>query len=99
MEVIREAIALVFFIFGITLIYLIFDTNQWEYVLGSIFSFATAFLIWPSKKRGQREQENQFLDVLELIIEFPVELIFWLFRILGRIFKGKDSSIDIDLDI
>ncbi|WP_042146355.1 MULTISPECIES: hypothetical protein [unclassified Pseudoalteromonas] len=99
MEVMREAIALVFFIFGITLIYLIFDTNQWEYVLGAILTFATAFLIWPSKKRGQREQESQFLDVLELIIEFPVELIFWLFRILGRIFKGKDGSIDIDLDI
>lgn len=99
MEVMREAIALVFFIFGITLIYLVFDTNQWEYVLGAILSFAIAFLIWPSKNRGQREQENQFLDVLELIIEFPVELIFWLFRILGRIFKGKDGSIDIDLDI
>ncbi|MBU2972421.1 hypothetical protein KO527_24100 [Pseudoalteromonas sp. C2R02] len=99
MEVMRESIALIFFIFGITLIYLVFNTNQWEYVLGAILSFTTAFLIWPSKKRGQREQENHFLDVLELIIEFPIELIFWLFRILGRIFKGKDGSIDIDLDI
>ena len=43
MEVMREAIALIFFIFGITLIYLVFDTNQWEYVLGAILSFSDRF--------------------------------------------------------
>jgi len=63
-------------------------------VLGFL-CFALAYLIWPSKKKNQRRDDNAFADIMEFIIELPGEMFFWFFRFIGRLFKHGDG---VDLD-
>jgi len=98
METLRELIATVIFITGIVLIAEVIGDFQWGSLFGSMTCFIIAYFVWPSKKRGQRAQENSFLDIIELVIEFPVEMIMWIFRFLGRIFRSKDGGFDVDID-
>jgi len=94
----REIIALIFFGAALALTAeFFFEGLIWIYLAGAAFCFALAHWTWPSKKRGQREQDNWFLDLLEVVIEFPVEAIVWCFRILGRTLRNKDGGVDLDL--
>lgn len=97
MNTFREFLSTIVFIAGAIFIFQMFSIGfSWPLVLGSVSCFLAAYFIWPSKKRGQRHDDNGFLDWLELLIEFPVELILWFFRIIGRLFRG-DGGIDIDI--
>jgi len=98
METLREFIATVIFIAGIVLIAAVIGDFYWGSLFGSITCFITAYFVWPSKQRGQRVQENSFLDIMELVIEFPVEMILWIFRLLGRMLRSKDGGFDADID-
>lgn len=62
-----------------------------------VMSFMGAYIIWPSKKQGQRNDDNWLLDIIEFIIELPAEVITWLIRLLARLFSGKDDGVDFDL--
>lgn len=99
METLREIIATLIFIAGTVLIFSLIGAFHWGTLLASFACFLAAYLVWPSKRRGQRERENVFLDVLELIIELPIEMLFWLFRFIGRMFRSKDGGFDVDVDI
>ncbi|QBG37142.1 hypothetical protein [Litorilituus sediminis] len=97
METLREIMATLTFIAGTVLIFSLIGAFHWGTLLASFACFLAAYLIWPSKRSGQRERENVFLDVLELIIEFPMEILFWLFRLIGRLFRSKEGGFDIDI--
>jgi len=99
METLRELIATVIFIAGTVLIFSIFGEFHWASFFAGITCFVIAYFAWPSKRRGHREQDNFFLDILELVIEFPIELILWVFRLLARMFRSKDGGFDIDIDL
>lgn len=58
--------------------------------------FVLAYLLWPSKRRGQRHQDNPFWDILEILVELPVELLLWFGRLLGRLLSGKGGGVDLD---
>jgi hypothetical protein len=62
----------------------------------ALVCFVLAYLIWPSKRQGQRHEDNWPLDVMEILIELPAEIIFWVFRMIGHLFR-KGDGIDIDL--
>ncbi len=98
METLRELIATVIFIAGAVFMVAIIRGFHWPSLFGAVGCFVLAYFVWPSKRRGQREQESIFLEILELIIEFPVEIIIWIFRFLGRLFRNKDGSFDADID-
>ncbi len=99
METLRELIATLIFIIGALLFFSIFGEFLWANFFAGITCFLIAYFIWPSKKRGHREQDNSFIDILELVIEFPVEVIMWVFRLFTRVFRSKDGSLDIDIDL
>ncbi len=99
MEALREFVATFIYIVGLVLVFSIFDEFFWKIFFAGIACFVTAYFIWPSKSRGQREQENSFIDILEIVIELPVETFKWLFRLLGRMFRNKDGDFDIDIDL
>jgi len=57
-----------------------------------------SYFIWPSKKRGKRQEDSWILETLiECLIEFPVEFIkFFLkgfLRFFGKIFDGFDIDL------
>ena len=98
MNLLRAIIAIAFFAVGVYLtIEVIVGAYTAMFLLGSFGAFLLAYLTWPSKKRGQREDDYVFFDVLELFIELPIEILLWLFRLLGRFIKsGGDAGLDID---
>lgn len=99
METLRELIATLIFIAGTILIFSVFGEFHWVTFGGGFTCFIVAYFIWPSKKRGQRERENFFLDILEFVIELPIELLMWVFRFFGRMFRSKDGGFDVDIDL
>ena len=99
METLRAILATFIFVLGIYFLFVYIDDLLWPNLLGFIICFLLAYFIWPSKARGQRVQDNAFLDILEFIIELPVELFLWLIRLFGRLFSKKDGGLDLDIDL
>ncbi|OES24159.1 hypothetical protein [Alteromonas macleodii] len=102
MTLVREFLASALFVFGVfSLVYFFTDHFDWIYFAAAVAAFLIAYFVWPSKKRGKRDDDNGFLDTVELVIEFPVELVVWLFRLVGRVlgavFGGKGDGIDFDI--
>lgn len=101
MEALREFIATVGFIAAVILCAAAFATDvNWLYLTVGVVLFGVVYVVWPSKRRGKRDDGNPIIDIIEVIIEFPVELILWLlrglWRILTSLFGGK-GGIDIDI--
>jgi phage shock protein PspC (stress-responsive transcriptional regulator) len=99
MEVLRELMATLLFIAGSFFIVVIFNEFTWVSFLGGIICYVIAYFMWPSKKRGQREKESPFLDILEFVIEFPVEIFMWILKLFSRIFRNKNGDFDVDIDL
>jgi hypothetical protein len=99
METLRELIATLIFIAGTVLIAVTFNEFTWGEFLGGVICYVIAYFIWPSKKRGQREKESPFLDIVEFVIELPVEFVMWVLRLFSRIFRNKNGDFDVDIDL
>lgn len=83
MNVIREIIATFLFIIAVVLtIYICTNTFGWAYLFVAILCYFAAYLIWPSKRGGQRDDSYIWLDILEFFIEIPFRVIMWLIRLL-----------------
>lgn len=97
MTFIRELVAISIFVASVFLcITLTVDRFHWLILVCVIISFLAAYFIWPSKKKGQREESNWFLDIMEVIIELPVAIFLGVFRLMGHLFRKADGS-DVDL--
>ena len=57
------------------------------------------FILFGQVKRGQREGESLFLDILECVIELPIEFFMWILRLLSRIFRHTNGDFDVDIDL
>ncbi len=85
MEQLKELISALIFVVSVVLLFAVLAGELWTLSLLSVAGFFLAYYLWPSKKRGKREAGSAVLDYIELIIEFPVELIYWLLRIIGKL--------------
>lgn len=73
------------------------DTKELMFFFISVICFIVAYAIWPSKKRGQREGEHAFFDILEFIVMLPTEIVLWFFRLIARLLFSKNDGLDIDI--
>jgi len=90
----RELIAIITFLAGILLlIKLCLHPFVWVTLIVAIICFVFAYLMWPSKKKGQREEDNWFLDIMEIMIELPLELFLWTFRAAGHLVRKGDIDV------
>lgn len=90
MEKLRGVIAIVIFIIGICLLLKLYvDPFELLLLVAALICLLLAYFIWPSKKNSQRE-DNIYWDVIEIVIELPLEIFIWLFRILIRVFHKAD---------
>ncbi|ALU42168.1 hypothetical protein [Pseudoalteromonas rubra] len=101
MEQLKVVFALLGFFTGTCLILGVLTGHfHWASLLAGGFLYFISYMLWPSKKRGKRETESETMDVLESIIESPIDVISWLLRGLGRLFrfllstKGDGGDID-----
>ncbi|MCG7563085.1 MULTISPECIES: hypothetical protein [Pseudoalteromonas] len=101
MEQLKIALALMGFFTGTCLILGVLTGHfHWACLLVGGFLYFISYVLWPSKKRGKRETESATMDFLEEIIEFPIDVISWFLRGLGRLFryllstKGNGGDID-----
>jgi hypothetical protein len=91
MLLLREVAASLAFLAALILLALLFDVFSWGYCILAIGCLVLAYLLWPSKKRGQRQGESRFLDWLEVLIELPFDLLSWLLRLLLRLLRGAEG--------
>lgn len=97
MTTLRAILAFLVFVTGIFFTVQLFTAPfSWIGLVIAIICFIVAYILWPSKKHGQRNNDNLLLDILEIFIELPVEVMLWLLRVITGIFRGKDGGIDID---
>ncbi len=96
MDFLRALFSLLFFISGI---YLLIDGFAPEIdgrlLLAACGFFLIAYIFWPSKKRNQREETYFWMDWLELVIELPIQVFLWIFRLFARLFKDGDPGVDL----
>jgi len=98
MNTLREVIAMVVFTIAVVLLSnLTLKGFDGSLMAATIVCFISAYIIWPSKRKGARRDDSHFLDIIEFVIELPVDLFLWLFRLTTRIFRSNDSRLDIDL--
>ncbi|WP_250655914.1 hypothetical protein [Alkalimarinus coralli] len=98
MNALREVIAVVVFIVAVvSLSNLVLNGFDGRLLIATVICFIAAYIIWPSKRKGARQGDNSLLDIIEFIIELPIDLFLWLFRSITRIFRSNDSHLDIDL--
>lgn len=96
----REWIASIIFCAGIAAIYSLFkDPFEWLTLFATMLCFTVAYVVWPSKRKGQRDDGGRIADIFEVLIELPFDLLSWFFKFLGRLFGGKSDGVDIDFDI
>lgn len=99
MIVFREWAASIIFCAGVAGVWQLSSMAfEWPVFFATLFSFIAAYIIWPSKRKGQRSDDGRFADKIELLIELPIEFFFWIVRIFGRLFGGKGDGIDLDFD-
>jgi hypothetical protein len=96
MELLRVIVSLLFFVSGVYLLIdgLIPDVD-WYLLLMAAGAFLFAYAFWPSKRRGQREEANSWLDLIEIFVELPIEIFLWVFRLCARLFKDGDAGVDL----
>lgn len=96
MTSLRQISACLFFLGALGLLIQLFSAGfAWSLLLGAGLGFALAYVLWPSKHQDDGRNDNVLLDLLEWVIEFPVELLLWLLRLLGRLFRGKGDGFDL----
>jgi len=94
-ELLRALLAIACFCFGIYFSVDFFLSNyDWTLLFFAVLAFLFSYFIWPSRRRGKREEEHAWLDFIEIIIELPVEIGLWIFRLFTRMFKDGDAGID-----
>lgn len=98
MPTLRQIAACLFFLGALGLLIQLFSTGfAWSLLLGAGLGFALAYALWPSKHQDDGRNDNALIDLLGWVIEFPGELLLWLLRLLGGLFRGKGNDFDLDL--
>ncbi|MFT6903837.1 MAG: hypothetical protein ACJAS1_000482 [Oleiphilaceae bacterium] len=97
---IREWILVIIFFSGIAGIYTLFvDAFECSILFAAVLFFTLAYIIWPSKLKGQRDDESRMSDIFETLIEFSIDLCLRILKLFRRLFGGKGDGIDFDFDI
>lgn len=85
MTVLQILLSIALFIAAIlALVGLFLNGFSWVYVAIGVGGFLLAAWVWPSRRAPDtRRNEYSSIEWLELLIEFPAELILWPLRWLG----------------
>ncbi|SIQ34314.1 hypothetical protein [Aquipseudomonas alcaligenes] len=87
MDVLRMLLAVLALLAGVAaLVQGIVVGPLWAWLLGMTLGFLLAYWLWPR----QRQVDSAWLDVLELLVELPVNALLGLVRLLGRFFRDID---------
>lgn len=86
------------FFFGVAVYFLVdglIPEVDWLLLVLAALCFIIAYHIWPSKRRGKREDEYYWADLIEIIIELPIMIFLRIFRLLVRLFKDGNTGADL----
>jgi hypothetical protein len=96
MTFLRMLLSVALFIAAVlALVGLFLNGFSWLYIAIAVGGFLLAAWVWPSDpKRYQYENKLnawEWLEILELVIVLPAQIILWLFRFIlsiGQLFDG-----------
>ncbi|TEU29295.1 hypothetical protein [Alkanindiges illinoisensis] len=106
MVFIRYLLAIILFITGIFCVIRFFsDDWNWIFLLAFAVCIILAYWIKPATSRRQRTQRrnsntkrnHDWLDLIDLPLEFLFQVISWPFRLLGKLLKHLDIDFSPDL--
>lgn len=93
MDELRITISTAIFSLSCYLVYDLFANGfNWIVLLFCIGGYILVHFIWPRKTSG----DNDWLDLLEFVVDLPYCSIALLIRSIGRISRG---SGDVDIDV
>lgn len=84
------------FLFSISsyLVYDLFANGfNWMVLIVCLAGYFIVHYIWPKKKTG----DSDWYDILEMIVDLPYRTLALLLRSIGKIVRGSDGDIGIDL--
>lgn len=93
-DYIQLILACIFFVLGCYLTYdLITNGFDWSVLMGIIMCFTLAHYIRPYFRKDNKPDTLDWIDVIDIIVDFPFRLVVYSIRALGR---AKDvDSIDL----
>lgn len=92
MDVIRIIVSIFLFLMGCYFGFdLILNNFNWKVLIGLIAIFVAAYLVWPKNHK----LDNDLIEIIGNIIEFPFRLLIWIFRGIVRLMRDGDDGIDL----
>lgn len=86
MNGLREFVAFLLWIISVVLVFsCIFNSFSWGLLILALLCFIAAYFIWPSRRRGHREDDYWWLDLAELLIEAPILLVRFIVKLITHL--------------
>lgn len=86
MNGLRELVAFLLWILSIVLVFnCIFNGFSWGLLILALICFIAAYFIWPSRRRGHRDDDYWWLDLAELLIEAPILLVRFIVKLITHL--------------
>jgi hypothetical protein len=93
-DLLRAVFATTLFCISSYLIYDLFANGfSWPVLIFCISGYIIVHYIWPKNNNI----ESDLFDIVELVIDIPYRTIALILRSIGKVFRGGDSDIGIDL--
>ncbi|WP_028865367.1 hypothetical protein [Psychromonas aquimarina] len=90
----RVFLAVVIFFISTYLVFDLFANGfDWIVLVFALVGYILIHYIWPKDK----ESESVWYDLLEYVVDLPFRTMAYMIRLLGRIVRGSDGDIGIDL--
>ena len=94
MDVVRVIIAITIFSISSYLIYDLFANGfDWLVLVASIVGYISVHYIWPKNA----DHESDWYELLEHILDLPFRAMSSSLRLVGKLFRGGDGNLDVDL--
>jgi multisubunit Na+/H+ antiporter MnhE subunit len=96
MDLVRIILSIAVFIVGLYLIVdLVVQGFAFAVLVGAVVSFLLAHILWPELER-KNDDKLYLVDIIELVIQLPYNLLLTFLRGIGRIAKdGGDTGLDL----
>lgn len=95
MTIIRYLLAIGLFISGIACMARFFLMGfDWLFAVLSIICFLLAYWLLPKQRRQQHNRHLDGLDIIDILIELPIELMFNIIILPFRLLRGLVHLLD-----
>jgi hypothetical protein len=91
--VLREILSITIFAISVVLVIdSVADNFEPIFFLIGCLGYVVSYWLWPSKKRGYMRCDHWIYDVIEIVVELPVSILVWFYRLIVSAIKALDFT-------